>query len=325
LTGTGAARDLGYRLRLLDRPNQRSSHSAPTPRLGGVAIVAGTVAGEAVLSIALGPNAAVLRMIAAGTALALLIGLVDDVRGLSPATKVCGELCASVAVAALWVPAFAPIPAVVAVAGASFWLLSYTNQFNFMDGSDGLAAGMAALNAASLSVLAFSAGRPDLAWSALVIGAAAAGFLWHNVAPASVFMGDTGSLFLGFTVASLVLFVESAGVPPIIAAAPLAPFIMDTTVTLCARAIRRELLWRAHRSHLYQRLLIAGWTKSAVAWLYYSWGASSGLAAYVAVRASANWLTAAAALAAVQGVGLFGVVALVLRAERRQPLEQPAL
>jgi UDP-GlcNAc:undecaprenyl-phosphate GlcNAc-1-phosphate transferase len=179
------------------------------------------------------------------------------------------------------------------------WLLAYTNQFNFMDGSDGLAAGMSVVNALGIAALAVAAGRADIAWCALILAAAAAGFLWHNIAPASIFMGDTGSHVLGFTLALLVIFLIEAGVRPLAAVVLLAPFVIDTMVTLVRRWARGEVLWRAHRSHLYQHLLMNGWTARQVAWIYYAWGVWSALVAWLmTLTAYSGWAENAALVGA---------------------------
>jgi UDP-N-acetylmuramyl pentapeptide phosphotransferase/UDP-N-acetylglucosamine-1-phosphate transferase len=197
-----------------------------------------------------------------------------------------------------WQPAIG-WPSWLAIAVAAAWLLTYTNQFNFMDGSDGLAAGVAVVNAVALSGLAWFRDRPDLATIALIVAAATAGFLWHNFPPASIFMGDAGSHFLGFTLAMLVVFLVEAGFSPLIAAAPLAPFLIDATVTLVRRVRRGEQVWRAHRSHMYQRLLAGGWSPRQVVFAYYGWAAWSALSAWAMMRAAwPFWMEATSVLAA---------------------------
>ena len=152
------------------------------------------------------------------------------------------------------------------------WIIGLTNAFNFMDGIDGIAGGVAAAaglgwmfliisGAGSMSGLAF--------WIALAITAASIGFLFHNWSPAKIFMGDVGSLFLGYTFAVLPLLVENKTVQPLMPGILLVwVFIIDAGVTFIRRAYRHERLFSAHRSHLYQRMVIGGMSHAAVSTIY---------------------------------------------------------
>jgi UDP-N-acetylmuramyl pentapeptide phosphotransferase/UDP-N-acetylglucosamine-1-phosphate transferase len=135
-----------------------------------------------------------------------------------------------------------------------------TNLYNFMDGMDGFAGGMAVIGFATFALLGMRADNDLYFGLNLVIAAAALGFLFFNFPPARIFMGDTGSTTLGFLAAAMMLWAEHDGIFPIwIGVLVFSPFIVDATITLIRRAVRREKIWRAHKTHYYQRLVQAGW------------------------------------------------------------------
>jgi len=166
--------------------------------------------------------------------------------------------------------------------GWMWWLLVpaliwMTNLYNFMDGSDGLAGGMALFGFASLGVAAWVGGAAAYAMLNFVIAAAAAGFLLLNFPPARVFLGDSGAIPLGYLAASLGLAGWATGVWPL--AFPLlvfSPFIVDASLTLLRRGLAGEKVWRAHRSHYYQRLIRMGWSHRRLALTEYVLMAASG-------------------------------------------------
>jgi UDP-N-acetylmuramyl pentapeptide phosphotransferase/UDP-N-acetylglucosamine-1-phosphate transferase len=150
-----------------------------------------------------------------------------------------------------------------------------------MDGSDRRAAGVAVIVAGVEAVLLIGAGDPALAGCAIIVAAATTGFLFYNTAPASLFMGDAGSYFLGFSIAMLALLSATRGVRVAALVLLLLPFLFDTSWTLLRRIARRERIWIAHREHLYQRLLIAGWSHRAVARRYYAWQTLAAVCAVI--------------------------------------------
>jgi UDP-N-acetylmuramyl pentapeptide phosphotransferase/UDP-N-acetylglucosamine-1-phosphate transferase len=140
----------------------------------------------------------------------------------------------------------------------SIWML---NLYNFMDGMDGLAGGMAAIGFSGLALLGVQGSDLTYALSCAAIAAAAAGFLTGNLPPARIFLGDVGSSSLGLLAAGCSLWGASAGLFPLwVGWLIFSPFIVDATWTLLRRARHRERLWEAHRSHHYQRLVLAGWS-----------------------------------------------------------------
>jgi UDP-GlcNAc:undecaprenyl-phosphate GlcNAc-1-phosphate transferase len=210
-------------------------------------------------------------LIACAAALGL-VSLWDDLRGLPIQVRLPAHVAAA-AVAMLAVASPAPahfelgvVEAVLAVV-ALVWM---TNLFNFMDGSDGLAGGMAAIGFGALAIAACRAGATPLALVAAALASASAGFLAHNFPPARVFLGDAGSVPLGFLAGALGLYGALAEVWPVwFPLLVFSPFIADATVTLVRRIVRGERFWRAHRDHYYQRLVVAGWTRRRLAlWSY---------------------------------------------------------
>jgi UDP-N-acetylmuramyl pentapeptide phosphotransferase/UDP-N-acetylglucosamine-1-phosphate transferase len=312
----GLMSDLSRRRGWLDLPNDRSLHTNPTPRLGGVGIlVAVLVAGGAAWLFA--PAAAFpLPLVLIGSSIAA-ISLADDLRGL-PVTL---RFAVHVGAAVLAVRLFGPIDAVTlndasalalgwaAVPLTVMWIVGFINAFNFMDGIDGLAGGQAMIAGLAWTAIGWATGQTMLAALGATLAASSFGFLLHNWAPARIFMGDAGSAFLGFVLSTLPLVAA----PPRNVAVPAVlvvwPFVFDATFTLLRRLSRGENVFAAHRSHLYQRLTQAGWSHARVTRLYMALAAAgAGLALAVTVGA----LPAAAGLAVAGGAaaGLWRFVVL---------------
>lgn len=254
-------------LRILDRPNERSLHTTPTPRTGGIAIVAAAFSGLAA-QMYFGSGGAFPWQLLTGAALVAAVALLDDRYGVSQVARLVIQLGAALlliqdgfVLEGDWLPgqplpAWPPLVAVVTVL-VILWLI---NLYNFMDGMDGFAGGMTVIGFGTLAILGWGYGDAAFALGALTIAAAAAGFLWFNFPPARIFMGDVGSTTLGFLVAGFALWgSRDAGIPVWQTVVVFSPFIVDATVTLFRRALRGEPVWRAHRSHYYQRLVQLGW------------------------------------------------------------------
>lgn len=257
---TGLIRSYALRQQVLDVPNARSSHTIPTPRGGGVALVmvwfglvlasgrgwTGHLAGDFTLLGA--------------CALIALVGAVDDHRSLQARWRMLIHVAAAVAVLAA-LGGMPPIPfgATLAEAGllgaaiGILYLVWLLNLYNFMDGIDGIAGLEAVTVAAGAALLMVLTGATTLLPATLALGGAALGFLVWNFPRARIFMGDGGSGFLGFTFGMLSL-VSTLQVPTLFWAwvILLGVFIVDATTTLFARVRRREPLFEAHRSHAYQ-------------------------------------------------------------------------
>jgi UDP-N-acetylmuramyl pentapeptide phosphotransferase/UDP-N-acetylglucosamine-1-phosphate transferase len=290
------------RRQILDLPNERSSHVRPTPRLGGIGLVCGVVAG-CLLPMGAGTSdpgrLGLVLAIASGLA---AVSLLDDLRGLSAQVR----LVLHAAAGALTVWGLDVVPRALA-AGASeplalafgalaaIWIVAFVNAFNFMDGIDGIAAGQALVAGVGWLVVAAVVGDAVVIRLAAAVAGASAGFLILNWSPARLFMGDVGSAFLGYLLAAVPL----AGGDPVGLAAPALllvwPFLFDTAFTLVRRARRGERLLDAHRSHLYQRLsapaLPGALTHAQVSGRYMALAAVGAASAWA--LATARWLPAA--------------------------------
>ena len=282
-------------LGLIDQPNARSLHLKPTPRGGGLGVMAGIVAGWLVAALA-GHALPQAGWIVAGLGLLALVSLLDDRYGLAPGWRFASHLVASVLVVlgglgltVLVLPGLAvglpvSVGVVLTVLGVG-WCI---NLFNFMDGMDGLAAGMAVIGFAALAALGVLAGHTDFALAALAVSAAGAGFLVFNFPPARIFLGDVGSVPLGFLMAVFVLWLQADDIAPLwLGLLAFAPFVLDATVTLLRRLWRREAFWQAHRSHYYQRAALAMDSHRRVLLISYGLMAGCALSAVLIYQAPA--------------------------------------
>jgi Fuc2NAc and GlcNAc transferase len=263
------------RVGVMDLPNERSSHSTPTPRMGGVPMALSAIAVFGIWTHLLAGEVFPYKGITIAILFAsgmFVLGFLDDLFDLSPLVRFVVQfaLCA-VCLGFAW----RLVPGVSWTGtdwGRMFWILPGTvwcvwmlNLYNFMDGIDGLAGGEAAL--ASLYFFLLFAREGESGWAVvnLFVAAAAMGFLVHNWPPARVFMGDAGSAFLGaFYGMQSVLAPLSTNVPFLVLVLPFANFILDTTCTLVRRFLQGEKWYRAHRSHYYQKLTLLGMSHGKV-------------------------------------------------------------
>jgi UDP-N-acetylmuramyl pentapeptide phosphotransferase/UDP-N-acetylglucosamine-1-phosphate transferase len=253
----------------LDHANDRSLHVGAVPRIGGIAMTAGIAAALSLLSL---PDS--LAPIALATLALFAVSLIDDLRPLPVVPRLLGHLLAAgVAVWALEVPLVMALPAVVALA----WM---ANLYNFMDGADGLAGGMTAIGFTAYALAAWVR-MPELSMACVAIAGAALGFLAFNFPPARVFMGDAGSVPLGFLAGAFGLAGWRAGIwPGWFPVLVFSPFILDATVTLGRRLRQGVAIWHAHREHAYQRLILRGWSHrrlALTAWLLMTAAAGTAL------------------------------------------------
>lgn len=274
--------------RVVDHPGPRRSHVQPTTRLGGIAVAAGLLAG----TVAGAPPTRVAWGLVAAAGVAGVVGLAEDVRELPVVARLAGQALAGAAGGLLL--ASGPLGWV----GAALGIVAFANVFNFMDGINGLSASQLAVAGAAWLV----AGAVEEITVVQVLGAVsvgcAAGYLPHNFPTAKVFMGDLGSYAAGAWLAAGVVVGWRAGIAPVAVVAPLALHAFDVAWTLAARARRGENLLEAHRSHLYQRLVAAGWTHARTTLV--STGVSASIAAAGLMALLGGWLAngAAAGLAA---------------------------
>ncbi len=251
----------------LDHPNERSLHDRPIPRSGGLAVLAG-LSLAFLASWLLGWGETELAWIWAGLVLVAGTAFADDLRPLSPLIRLAAQLGASgllingglvweQLVLPGWVLPFPDWLSLVLSLLLTVWMI---NLYNFMDGMDGLAGGMAVFGFLGLAWFGWQGSAPGYTLICLGTAAAAGGFLVHNLPPARIFLGDVGSASLGLLAAASALWGERLGLVPLwVGGLLFSPFILDATWTLLVRLARRERIWQAHRSHHYQRLVLAGW------------------------------------------------------------------
>ncbi|VWD44914.1 glycosyl transferase [Burkholderia lata] len=268
---------LAWRL-AIDTPNWRSLHTIPVPRVGGW----GVVPAAAVVALAVGAGSRIGYALAGMVVLAVL-SFIDDRRGLPASIRfavhfiVAGLFVWSLGAGnGLWV--------MVVLIVAIVWM---TNLYNFMDGLDGLAGGMALFGFAAYAWAA-AGHAPELAVIAAALAGAALGFLVFNFHPAKIFLGDVGSIPLGFMAGALGLYGWRHEAWPLwYPAIVFSPFIADASLTLAKRMIRKEKIWEAHREHYYQRLVRMGMGHRPIAAVWYGLMAAAALLGIGMLRLSA--------------------------------------
>jgi UDP-GlcNAc:undecaprenyl-phosphate GlcNAc-1-phosphate transferase len=280
----------------LDEPNARSLHERPVPRTGGIAVLLGA-------STAFAFGGAPLWLLAA---LALTLGIVslaDDLHRLPTLGRFTAHLAAA-AIAVWYLLSPMQLIEMVLLVIAVTWI---TDLYNFMDGSDGLAGGMATIGFGTYAFAAWLSGEAAIAALCIALSAASAAFLLHNVHPARIFLGDVGSIPLGFLVGALGLAGWRNDAWPLwFPVLVFGPFIADATVTLARRLFRGEKVWKAHREHYYQRMVLMGLGHRRTALLGYAVMGLCGGAALIG-RNQAPWLQALAFLAASACLGALAV------------------
>ena len=254
---------------MLDHPNQRSLHKDPVPRSGGLAFVFVAFIGAILLALTAELTISLsLYWVAGGVFLLAVLGFLDDRSHVSAVVRLLAHfLAAGILLMAGWTPDVLLLPgvevplnsifAMVFTVGFVVWMI---NLYNFMDGMDGFAGGMAIVGFSTLAVLGFSGGDTDFTLMNLLVVAAVGGFLIWNFPPAKIFMGDAGSAVLGYMAAVMSLWGTNRGLFPFwVALLIFSPFIVDASWTLLIRIFRGKKVWQAHKEHLYQRLVQVGW------------------------------------------------------------------
>ena len=314
---TPVVRFLAVRARLLDIPNERSSHSVPTPRTGGLAIIFGAGVGLAAATTRLDSQLGFLLAIAAAMA---VVSEIDDVRGLSRSVRLIAQASAAVILIRAAGLSFSPVDLPIATRGLGIlagvvtlvWIVGVTNAYNFMDGINGIAAAQAVIAATTLAVLAHRHGDLAAAAVLLAIAGACAGFLPWNFPGGSIFMGDVGSVTVGFALAGLIVRLSLTSVSSVAAALTLAPFLLDTTATLTRRIWRGEPFLSAHRSHFYQRQVALGYSHAAVT---ATWSLLAVVSALAAVGYDGAGAAARVVLLAAVFLAHIIVAGLIVRSE----------
>ena len=240
---------------MIDMPGERSLHQAPVPRTGGIALLAGLTCGGLLAAPLLADRSAWAWIVGA-VVLVAGVSALDDRGEVRPLYRLLAHVAAAAALvlagltwSPLELPGRAVVPAApVAVGITLLYVVWMINLYNFMDGMDGFAGGMAVFGFTSLAMLGWQAEDVSFALVSAVVAAAAGGFLLGNFPPARIFLGDLGSATLGLLAAALSLIGTRRGLFPLwIAWIAFSPFIVDATWTLGRRLLRRERIWQAHR------------------------------------------------------------------------------
>lgn len=323
---------LAPRIGLLDRPNERSLHTRVTPRGGGIGLVMALLglAGWWLVSGRIEAELHSVVMIYLGAALFIAaVSLRDDFKSVGAGWRL---LC-HIGSAVVAVHFIGPMQVVALPAGLGeydlgwmgpvftvVWIVGLTNVYNFMDGIDGIAGVQGVVAGLAWSAAGWWYGLPAVALLGLALAGGCAGFLQHNWMPAKVFMGDVGSAFLGFCFAVLPLVAlreltwtgQTAGLGKVPGFALLAvwPFVGDGFFTFLQRLRKLEPVWKAHRSHLYQKLVRTGFTHAQVSLLYACWCvvcAATGLLWLIGARGTS------VAAVSIPLFSLAGVFLLVVR------------
>ncbi|MDR3685796.1 MAG: MraY family glycosyltransferase [Coriobacteriia bacterium] len=304
LVVTPLVRHFAIKHGLVDFPGGRKVHTKPIPRLGGVAIFAGVMAAVGVEAFGemylgwggtiVGGGTARVRILGVllGITIIFLVGLVDDLRTLSPGAKLIGQIVAAgVVVGSGLKIVYVGDPfagglvelGLLSIPITMLYIVGFTNVINLIDGLDGLAAGVSAIAAASLLILAAQGNRLDAAAFAVAVIGACVGFLRYNSNPASIFMGDSGALFLGFTLATISLMGVMKSSAAIALAVPLLIIgvpIFDTASAIVRRVLHKRPIQEADKGHIHHRLLGRGFNQRQTVFIIYVWSIALALGGY---------------------------------------------
>ena len=310
----GMARLLG----VVDRPDRRRLNRNPIPRLGGIALFLGVL----VPALAFLPIGREIRGLLLGAAVATTVGAVDDFRGLLWWQKLGGQLVAAAIPTAfgIWIDRFTfpfvgihELPVWVGVPATVVWIVALMNMVNFLDGLDGLAAGVCSIAGGTFAVIALSLGKPEAAIVSAIVAGATLGFLRHNFYPARIFMGDSGALLLGFVLATVAvqgLLKTAATVALFFPLFVLAVPILDTSFVIARRLKHGEKVTAPDQAHLHFRFLRRGYSQRRAALTMYAWCLALAAAAlatrFVPFREGGEWHLGPTLLAAAIGLGAVG-------------------
>ena len=281
------------RVRVMDRPNERSSHASPIPKSGGVAIVVTFLIGMGLIYYFQGQGQINERYMVGFVFSALLIAtisLIDDIQQKSPLFKLVTHIFAVVVVLYLGIVIdniALPFIGYTSIGWVGYplsfiWILGLTNANNFMDGLDGLVGGTAVIVAMFFMAISYYEGSSFVYITCYTILAGSLGFLFLNFPPARIFLGDVGSVFLGFVFATLAIIAaryDASHTSFLVMPLLFFNFIYDTAFTLIRRMLKREALMQPHHTHLYQLLHRSGYTHKEVTLIHYCMTFLQGLGA----------------------------------------------
>jgi UDP-GlcNAc:undecaprenyl-phosphate GlcNAc-1-phosphate transferase len=334
----GVARIFG----VMDDPrgDQRRIHLRPVPRLGGLAIFLGVITP----AIAFLPLDGPYRGILLGAALATVVGIADDTMRLRWYVKLTGQFGAASIAVGLGVAldrftfpflGVQELPLWVSWSVSVLWIVALMNMVNFVDGMDGLAAGICGIAGATFAVIALSLGRPEAGVLSAIVAGACFGFLRHNFYPARIFMGDSGSMLLGFTLAAVSiqgLVKTAATVALFVPLLALAVPIIDTSFVVAKRLKHGQPVWGADRWHLHHRFSNIGFSQRRTVAYLWAWCAILAGAAlatrFIPFRAHGHWNlwpTVAVALIALAALSASVYVVLLLEIVKLDRVRQWAV
>jgi len=271
--------NIARRMGAMDEPNARKIHEDPVPRLGGLAIYFGFII-PALLFL---PLTNELKGVVVGASVITLFGAVDDFRGTTPLVKFGGQFLAAgclvwygVHIDYFTLPFLGTIElsAAVAIPLTMLWVVTLINIVNFIDGMDGLAAGVCTIAAGTFAIIAISLGRPEAGVLAAILAGTTLGFLRHNFFPASIFMGDSGSMLLGFVLAAVTVHGVLKSVAAVTLIIPLLIMgvpIFDLSFAIMRRMKNRQNIFRPDRGHLHHRLFNIGFSQRKAVLVLYAW------------------------------------------------------
>ncbi|MBM7615118.1 glycosyltransferase family 4 protein [Alkaliphilus hydrothermalis] len=320
---------IAHRIGAIDVPkDNRRVHKTPIPRLGGLAIFSAFV----ITSLVMIPVNKQLAGILVGASMIVLIGIIDDVKQISAKYKLVVQIAAALVViySGVRIEYFSnPLNrglikvGIYSVPMTLFWIVGITNAVNLIDGLDGLAAGVSSIASITLAVIAFSNGQPEAALLLLILAGGALGFLPHNFNPAKIFMGDTGSLLIGFVLATVSVagVIKSATV--IAVAIPVLALgipVFDTAFAIARRLVNRRPIMEADKGHLHHKLLDRGLSQKQTVLVLYSisglLGASAVFISDTNSRVGAYTVLTAVACIILYGALRIGLVKKVVTEEK---------
>jgi UDP-GlcNAc:undecaprenyl-phosphate GlcNAc-1-phosphate transferase len=319
------------KFKLLDIPGERSSHTRPTPTMGGLAIVTAFLLGMILLQFLpvhwVKPQW--LWWFIAGGGLVAAHGLIDDVRTLPPLLRfilfciVAGlPIIGGIRLKAFEIPFWGMIElGMLEIPLTMLWILAIIIFYNFMDGIDGLAVGVGAIVAGFLAYIAWEEGNTDVLILSLLLGGSCLGFVRHNFPPAKIFMGDVGSTFIGYTLAMLALIGKQTGqsehIPLLVWILLLGAFLFDTIVTLGRRIMKKKKWYLSHREHYYQRMIDLGFSHIQITLGEYGLTFLLGISAILYSRAIQTNQTLAFAILFVWLVIFISLIRLITSLEKK--------
>ncbi|MBF0282788.1 MAG: glycosyltransferase family 4 protein [Zetaproteobacteria bacterium] len=292
-----------------DEPNGRSLHQAVVPTIGGLAIVSGIAVGWSLCEVFY----VELIWVISAIAVVMLISVLDDLREVSPLLRIFFHIVAAIILVLGLMPQESFL--IFFFIFSSVWMI---NLYNFMDGMDGFAGGMAFVGFLFVALAGWLSGHEYYALYALIIVASVTGFLLFNLPPAKIFMGDVGSTSLGVLVAAFSLWGIHDQIFPIwFPILTFSPFIMDATVTLLRRTVNRERIWEAHCTHYYQRLVKLGWGHKKTVLIEYAVMFAAGISSLVLLMLDSDMLMIV--VFSLWGIFYFWVDVVVRKLECKAP------